>query len=187
MPSFGAPSDGLQRYVREYSHARGSCTRRWRLACDCISGRQWEPKVGFETRQLAQRAIDQLGFVPNRVARSLVTRRNDSIGVMIAEPNGRIFGGPYFGEVLRGASARTRTAEAHPAAPSSGCSSQAGRRAGPRGACRPLPGSSGERTTPRPRRAAAASGTHRGGRPEPARSRCFPGPHAGRGRTACTC
>jgi DNA-binding LacI/PurR family transcriptional regulator len=63
------------------------------------------PKVGVETRQVVQRAIDQLGFVPNRVARSLVTRLNDSIGVMIAEPNGRIFGDPYFGEVLRGISA----------------------------------------------------------------------------------
>jgi DNA-binding LacI/PurR family transcriptional regulator len=60
------------------------------------------PSVGIEARQSVERAVAQLGFVPNRAARSLVTRRNDSIGVVIAEPSGRIFGDPYFGEVLRG-------------------------------------------------------------------------------------
>jgi DNA-binding LacI/PurR family transcriptional regulator len=49
--------------------------------------------------------VAQLGYVPNRVARSLVTRRIDSIGVVIGEPTGRIFGDPFFAEVLRGISA----------------------------------------------------------------------------------
>jgi DNA-binding LacI/PurR family transcriptional regulator len=63
------------------------------------------PTVGIEARQSVERAIAQLGYVPNRAARSLVTRRNDSIGVVIAEPTRRIFGDPYFAEVLRGISA----------------------------------------------------------------------------------
>jgi DNA-binding LacI/PurR family transcriptional regulator len=58
--------------------------------------------VGLAARQAVNRAIDQLGYVPNRAARSLVTRRNDSIGVVIAEPTGRIFADPFFAEVLRG-------------------------------------------------------------------------------------
>jgi len=58
--------------------------------------------VGQAARQAVNRAIDQLGYVPNRAARSLVTRRNDSIGVVIAEPTGRIFADPFFAEVLRG-------------------------------------------------------------------------------------
>jgi DNA-binding LacI/PurR family transcriptional regulator len=63
------------------------------------------PTVRIESRQSVERAIAQLGYVPNRAARTLVTRRNDSIGVVIAEPSGRIFGDPYFAEVLRGISA----------------------------------------------------------------------------------
>jgi DNA-binding LacI/PurR family transcriptional regulator len=60
------------------------------------------PTVGQGARQAVNLAIDQLGYVPNRAARSLVTRRNDSIGVVIAEPTGRIFADPFFAEVLRG-------------------------------------------------------------------------------------
>ena len=63
------------------------------------------PSVGVEARQSVERAVAQLGYVPNRAARSLVTRRIDSIGVVIAEPTGRIFGDPFFAEVLRGISA----------------------------------------------------------------------------------
>ncbi len=60
------------------------------------------PTVRIESRQSVEKAIAQLGYVPNRAARTLVTRRNDSIGVVIAEPTGRLFGDPYFAEVLRG-------------------------------------------------------------------------------------
>jgi DNA-binding LacI/PurR family transcriptional regulator len=63
------------------------------------------PTVGIEVRQSVELAIAQVGYVPNRAARSLVTRRNDSVGVVIAEPTGRIFGDPFFAEDLRGISA----------------------------------------------------------------------------------
>ena len=53
---------------------------------------------------IVERAVVELGYVPNRAARSLVTRRNDSVGVVIAEPTGRIFSDPFFVEVLRGIS-----------------------------------------------------------------------------------
>jgi DNA-binding LacI/PurR family transcriptional regulator len=65
----------------------------------------------MEVRQSVERAIAQLGYVPNRAARSLVTRRNDSVGVVIAEPTGRIFGDPFFVEVLRGIGAGLATRE----------------------------------------------------------------------------
>jgi DNA-binding LacI/PurR family transcriptional regulator len=63
------------------------------------------PTVGLDARHSVERAVAELGYVPNRAARSLVTRRSDSIGVVIAEPAGRIFGDPFFAEVLRGISA----------------------------------------------------------------------------------
>jgi DNA-binding LacI/PurR family transcriptional regulator len=61
--------------------------------------------VGVEARQSVERAVERLGYVPQRAARSLAARRSDSIGVVIAEPTGRVFADPFFAEVLRGISA----------------------------------------------------------------------------------
>lgn len=69
--------------------------------------------VGIEARRSVERAIAKSGYVPNRAARSLRTRRSDSIGVVIAEPTGRIFGDPFFGEVLRGISAGLAARQLH--------------------------------------------------------------------------
>ena len=44
----------------------------------------------------------KLGYVPNRAARSLMTRRSDSIGVVIMEPAGSLFVDPFFGSLLVG-------------------------------------------------------------------------------------
>ena len=46
------------------------------------------PRVSPDVRSDVQAAIDRLGYVPNRAARSLVTRRSDSIAVVITEPTG---------------------------------------------------------------------------------------------------
>ena len=43
-----------------------------------------------------------LGYVPNRAARSLVTRRSGSVAVVIGEPTGRLFSDPFFPRLLRG-------------------------------------------------------------------------------------
>jgi DNA-binding LacI/PurR family transcriptional regulator len=60
------------------------------------------PKVSPEVRRSVERAIATLGYVPNRAARSLVTRRSDSIGVVITEPTSRLFTDPFFPRLLRG-------------------------------------------------------------------------------------
>ncbi|MHB9757176.1 LacI family DNA-binding transcriptional regulator [Streptomyces sp. BYX5S] len=49
-------------------------------------------------------AVDELGYVPNHAARTLVTRRNGAVGVVIAEPEFRIFSDPFFERQLRGIS-----------------------------------------------------------------------------------
>ncbi len=59
-------------------------------------------RVGADAKRQVERAIDRLGYVPNLAARSLVTRRSDSIGVVIAEPAGRLFEDPFFPRLLRG-------------------------------------------------------------------------------------
>ncbi|MFJ4682177.1 LacI family DNA-binding transcriptional regulator [Streptomyces sp. NPDC088789] len=50
------------------------------------------------------RAVEELGYVPNQAARSLVTRRHDAIAVVVAEPETRVFADPFFALQLRGIS-----------------------------------------------------------------------------------
>lgn len=59
------------------------------------------PRVSPEVRASVEAAIGQLGYVPNRAARSLVTRRSDSVALVIPEPGDRIFADPYFAAVVR--------------------------------------------------------------------------------------
>jgi DNA-binding LacI/PurR family transcriptional regulator len=62
------------------------------------------PRVSPEAKAAVMAAIDQLGYVPNRAARSLMTRRSDSVGVIIIESGERLFGDPYFGQLMVGIS-----------------------------------------------------------------------------------
>lgn len=62
------------------------------------------PHVGAEAQQAVLRAVEELGYVPNRAARSLMTRRTDSIGVVVLEESVRLFGDPFFGHLLVGIS-----------------------------------------------------------------------------------
>lgn len=61
-------------------------------------------RVNAQTRRTVERAIERLGYSPNRAARSLVTRRSDSIGLVIPEPTTRLFGDPFFPRLVRGIS-----------------------------------------------------------------------------------
>ncbi len=70
------------------------------------------PTVDPAVRAAVQRAIADTGYVPNRAARSLVTRRTGSVALVISEPPnrhlnepffGRMFTDPFFGRVVSGA------------------------------------------------------------------------------------
>jgi DNA-binding LacI/PurR family transcriptional regulator len=63
------------------------------------------PKVRRDARRAVERAVDRLGYIPNPAARSLVTRRSESVGLVIAEPTGRLFDDPFFPRLLRGVGA----------------------------------------------------------------------------------
>ncbi|MGW7352060.1 LacI family DNA-binding transcriptional regulator [Streptomyces sp. NPDC054784] len=60
--------------------------------------------VRAEVRDRVQRSVDELGYVPNSAARSLVTRRTGAVAVVIAEPETRVFADPFFAQQLRGIS-----------------------------------------------------------------------------------
>jgi DNA-binding LacI/PurR family transcriptional regulator len=63
------------------------------------------PKVSPEAREAVRQAIDELGYVPNRAARTLVTRRTDTVALFVSESEERVFGEPYFAGIIRGISA----------------------------------------------------------------------------------
>ena len=61
-------------------------------------------RVSQPAREAVQAAVRNLGYVPNLAARRLVTRRSDSIAVVIPEPSAQLFGDPFFPRILRGIS-----------------------------------------------------------------------------------
>ena len=63
------------------------------------------PKVSEAAREAVLRAIDELGYVPNRAARTLVTRRTDSIALVVSESEERVFAEPFFAKIIRGVTA----------------------------------------------------------------------------------
>lgn len=60
------------------------------------------PRVSAQAREAVLRAIEELGYVPNRAARALVTNRTDTVALVVAESDQRLFGEPYFAGIIRG-------------------------------------------------------------------------------------
>jgi len=63
------------------------------------------PQVSPEARAVVEKAIAELGYVPNRAARALVTQRTDSVALVVSESGERLFAEPFFAAILRGISA----------------------------------------------------------------------------------
>ena len=62
-------------------------------------------QVSPQAKAAVEAAIVELGYVPNRAARSLVTQRTDSVALVVSESEERVFGEPFFAGVLRGINA----------------------------------------------------------------------------------
>ncbi|MDR8409644.1 LacI family DNA-binding transcriptional regulator [Nonomuraea sp. 3-1Str] len=66
--------------------------------------------VAAHIRDAVLHAIDELGYVPNPAARSLVTQRTDSVALVVSEPPTRVFSeDPLFSTVIRSASVELET------------------------------------------------------------------------------
>jgi DNA-binding LacI/PurR family transcriptional regulator len=61
-------------------------------------------RVSAQARTAVEEAVRTLGYSPNPAARSLVTRRTDSIALVVPEPDERVFSDPFFARTLRGVS-----------------------------------------------------------------------------------
>lgn len=59
-------------------------------------------RVSAHSLAAVQAAVRTLGYSPNPAARSLVTRRTDSVAVVVPEPDERVFADPFFARTLRG-------------------------------------------------------------------------------------
>ncbi|WP_100444260.1 LacI family DNA-binding transcriptional regulator [Glycomyces xiaoerkulensis] len=78
--------------------------------------------VDPEIQEAVRRAVAATGYVPNRAARSLVTRRSDTIGVVVAGAGSgenpfatEMFTDPFFGRMLSGIIAALRPRGIYPA------------------------------------------------------------------------
>ncbi|GAA2667229.1 MULTISPECIES: LacI family DNA-binding transcriptional regulator [Nonomuraea] len=60
------------------------------------------PKVSDRARTAVLQAIEELGYVPNRAARTLVTRRTDTVALVVSETQQRLFDEPFFAGTIRG-------------------------------------------------------------------------------------
>jgi LacI family transcriptional regulator len=60
------------------------------------------PKVTPEVTAIVNDAIARLNYVPNRVARSLASRRTDVIALIVPESTSTVFADPFFAPVVRG-------------------------------------------------------------------------------------
>jgi DNA-binding LacI/PurR family transcriptional regulator len=60
--------------------------------------------VATGTRERIGRLAQQMGYVPNHVARSLRAQRLNALGIVIPHTSAHVFSHPYFMEVLRGVS-----------------------------------------------------------------------------------
>ncbi|WP_448630010.1 LacI family DNA-binding transcriptional regulator [Cellulomonas soli] len=62
-------------------------------------------RVSPEALAAVEAAVAELGYTPNRAARSLVTKRTDSIALVVPEPDERVLSDPFFAGTLSGLSA----------------------------------------------------------------------------------
>ncbi|GIF11087.1 LacI family DNA-binding transcriptional regulator [Actinoplanes teichomyceticus] len=68
--------------------------------------------VAATIREAVTRAVDELGYVPNQAARSLVTQRTDSIALILPETANRVFSDDlFFPAIIRGVGTELEAAD----------------------------------------------------------------------------
>ena len=68
-------------------------------------------RVSAEAQASVDAAVDDLGYIPNRAARALVTRRTSSVVLVIPEPDERVLSDPFFASTIHGLNAALRDTE----------------------------------------------------------------------------
>ncbi|MFW5786756.1 MAG: LacI family DNA-binding transcriptional regulator [Halanaerobiales bacterium] len=60
------------------------------------------PNISDSTKHRVRKIMEEMNYHPNAIARSLVTQKTNTIGLVMARPTDRAFANPFFSEVIRG-------------------------------------------------------------------------------------
>ncbi|WP_329048149.1 LacI family transcriptional regulator [Streptomyces violaceus] len=71
------------------------------------------PHVSRAKREAVERAVRQLGYVPNPTARALATRQTGAAALVVSGEDPSIFADPFFAQVIVGASTALEEADLH--------------------------------------------------------------------------
>lgn len=71
------------------------------------------PHVSRAKREAVERAVRQLGYVPNPTARALATRQTGAAALVVSGEDPSIFADPFFAQVIVGVSAALEEADLH--------------------------------------------------------------------------
>lgn len=63
------------------------------------------PRISDETKKVVREAMESLGYHPNAIARSLVSKSTSTIGIVMPQSTERAFLNPFFPQALSGVSA----------------------------------------------------------------------------------
>ena len=71
------------------------------------------PHVSRATRDAVERAIKEMGYLPNRTARALATRQTGIVALAISHDDPQLFADPFFAQVIVGVSAALEDTDLH--------------------------------------------------------------------------
>jgi DNA-binding LacI/PurR family transcriptional regulator len=63
------------------------------------------PRISEETKKVVREAMESLGYHPNAIARSLVNKSTNTLGIVMPQSTERAFLNPFFPQALSGVSA----------------------------------------------------------------------------------
>lgn len=65
-------------------------------------------RISMKTKQLVRKTMKELGYHQNAIARSLVTQKTNTIGLVMARPTQEAFANPFFSGIIQGIAAVTQ-------------------------------------------------------------------------------
>jgi DNA-binding LacI/PurR family transcriptional regulator len=71
------------------------------------------PHVSRATRDAVERAIKELGYLPNRTARALATQQTGIVALAVSHDDPELFADPFFAQVIVGVSAALEDTDLH--------------------------------------------------------------------------
>ncbi|WP_326553873.1 LacI family DNA-binding transcriptional regulator [Micromonospora sp. NBC_01813] len=71
------------------------------------------PHVSRATRDAVERAIKEMGYLPNRTARALATQQTGIVALAVSHDDPELFADPFFAQVIVGVSAALEETDLH--------------------------------------------------------------------------